>query len=261
MFEPEEGKIYDIVIGTDTQGVRVVSLVSSPAIEDDAVLLSDNEREEMLKLQVVDEEKRYIIGAGLVPDMLIERRKKVKDKENIIKYFIRYSAEQIEKNAISFFNYKNGITETNLEHIPDLKVNCITFFQSWIVNDTEKDPSAKLGKKYPVGTWVLGAYVDESVDGEAVWQMAKEGVLKGWSIEGMFDHVLSEEKPEEEKPVEQSEESEFINKCVKEVMDSGETDNPDQAVAICYSKWEKQCQDEKDFKWISDMIKKFEPKN
>lgn len=255
MFEPIEGKIYDIVIGTDNQGVRVVSLVSAPAIEDDAVLLSDNEREEILKLQVADEEKRYIIGAALIPGMLIPRIKNGKT------YFIRYSTEQIEKNAISFFNYKNGVTETNLEHIPDLKVNCMTFFQSWIVQDTEKDPSALLGKKYPIGTWVLGAYVDESIDGEAVWQLAKEGTLKGWSIEGMFDHVLSEEKPEEEKPVEQGEESEFINKCVKEVMDSGETDNPDQAVAICYSKWEKQCQDEKDFKWISDMIKKFEPKN
>lgn len=254
MFEPEEGKIYDIVIGKDNQGVRVVSLVSSPAIEDDAVLLSDNEREEILKLQVVDEEKRYIIGAALIPGMLIPRIKNGKT------YFIRYSTEQIEKNAITFFNYKNGITETNLEHIPDLKVNCMTFFQSWIVNDTEKDPSAKLGKKYPVGTWVLGAYVDESVDGEAVWQMAKEGVLKGWSIEGMFDHVLSEET-QEEKPVEQSEESEFISKCVKEVMDSGETDNNEQAVAICYSKWEKQSQDKKDFEWISNMIKKFNPEN
>jgi hypothetical protein len=220
MFEPEEGKIYDIVIGKDNQGVRVVSLVSAPAIEDDAVLLSNNEREEILKLQVVDEEKRYIIGAALIPGMLIPRIKNGKT------YFIRYSTEQIEKNAITFFNYKNGITETNLEHIPDLKVNCMTFFQSWIVNDTEKDPSAKLGKKYPVGTWVLGAYVDESVDGEAVWQMAKEGVLKGWSIEGMFDHILSEETPEE-KPVEQVEQS----------------------------------QDEKDSKWISNMIKKFNPEN
>lgn len=254
MFEPEEGKIYDIVIGKDNQGVRVVSLVSAPAIEDDAVLLSDNEREEILKLQVVDEEKRYIIGAALIPGMLIPRIKNGKT------YFIRYSTEQIEKNAITFFNYKNGITETNLEHIPDLKVNCMTFFQSWIVKDSDKDASTSLGKSYPVGTWVLGAYVDESVDGEAVWQMAKEGVLKGWSIEGMFDHVLSEET-QEEKPVEQSEESEFISKCVKEVMDSGETDNNEQAVAICYSKWEKQSQDKKDFEWISNMIKKFNPEN
>lgn len=229
MFEPEEGKIYDIVIAKDTQGVRVVSFVSAPAIEDDAVLLSDGEREEVLKLQIVDEEKRYIIGAGLVPNMLIERRKKVKGKEEKIKYFIRYSAEQIEKNAISFFNYKNGITETNLEHIPDLKVNCITFFQSWIVKDSEKDASVMLGKSYPVGTWVLGAYVDESADGKVVWQLAKEGTLKGWSIEGMFDHVLSEEKP--------------VEQGVKEVMDSCNKDY------------------DKDLEWISKMIKKFESKN
>ena len=35
-------------------------------------------------------------------------------------------------------------------------------------------------------------------------------------------------------------EQEFVSRCIKQTMDDGTTDDPKQAAAICYSKWEKK---------------------
>lgn len=41
-------------------------------------------------------------------------------------------------------------------------------------------------------------------------------------------------------------EREFIERCVRQVLEDGTTDDPDQAVAICYSIWRRERQDNSD---------------
>lgn len=73
-------------------------------------------------------------------------------------------------------------------------------------------------------------------DGEYVIEGTKVKVVEGKVAEIMGD-VPTEA---EEEVVEASEESDFISSCIKELMDSGETTDQEQASAICYSKWEEK---------------------
>ena len=56
-------------------GVFAISLVDSPAIEENFLMLSS----QAVELKILDEEKRTVVGFALVPEKRIYR--KVKDKE------------------------------------------------------------------------------------------------------------------------------------------------------------------------------------
>lgn len=73
-------------------------------------------------------------------------------------------------------------------------------------------------------------------DGEYVIEGTKVKVVEGKVAEIMGD-VPTEAEAE---VVEASEESDFISSCIKELMDSGETTDQEQASAICYSKWDEK---------------------
>ena len=57
-------------------GVFAISLVESPAIEEDFVKLGKHE----VELKVIDEEKRILVGFALIPDKKIYRAQKVGDE-------------------------------------------------------------------------------------------------------------------------------------------------------------------------------------
>ena len=57
---------------------------------------------------------------------------------------------------------------------------------SWIVESTENDKSNIYDMNVPVGTW-MGEF---KVEDDYVWQMIKDGVVKGFSIEGVFQNNI-----------------------------------------------------------------------
>jgi len=78
--------------------------------------------------------------------------------------------------------------------------------------------------------------VTPAPDGEPVLEGTKVKVVDGKVAEIMGD-VPTEAEAE---VVEASEETDFISACIKELMDSGETTDTEQASAICYQKWEEK---------------------
>jgi hypothetical protein len=54
--------------------------------------------------------------------------------------------------------------------------------ESWIIEDSKQDKSAKYGFDLPVGTWMISM----KVNNDDVWKDVKEGKVKGFSIEGQF---------------------------------------------------------------------------
>jgi len=70
--------------------------------------------------------------------------------------------------------------------------------QDWELDqaDAEKDKSAALGFTTPIGTWYIGGHVED----DGLWQDVKNGVFKGWSLEGYF--LENEEKMMDEYEVE-----------------------------------------------------------
>jgi len=179
-------RIVELIIDEkqDNAGIDAVSVVENPAIEEDFVALKKHN----VELKTINEEKRVLMGAALVPDKQIYRRNE-KNEE----YYIFFSANTILKASQLFFkkgNQNNATTEHNE------KVSGMTCFESWIVEDKDKDKSALYGFDVPVGTWMLSMQVNN----DDVWKDVKEGKYKGFSIEGYFQEKeeLNKQLSEEE---------------------------------------------------------------
>lgn len=167
-------RIIELIIDEEDEnsGVDAISLVEYPAIEENWVALNENNRE--YKFKAVDEDKRLLVGALLVPNKMIYR----KDGEE--EYYIHFSKATVRKASELYLKrgYQNNAT---YEHIKQIKG--ISLVESWIVENKDQDKSNIYDLDLPVGTWVGSI----KVDNDKIWELAKvEGVIRGFSIEGFF---------------------------------------------------------------------------
>ena len=167
-------KIIELILDEDQEmnGVDAISIVENPAIQSQFVALKDQE----VRLAEVSKDKRILLGAILIPNKPILRKGDDED------YYIYFSNETVEKASQMYLKQGNQ-SNTSLEHQYSLKG--LTLVESWIVQDPVHDKSRLYDntKEVPVGTW-MGAI---RVDSDDVWKdYVKEGVVKGFSIEGYF---------------------------------------------------------------------------
>jgi len=125
----------------------------------------------------LDEEKRKVVGPLLIPNKLILRL----DEENK-PYYVYFSEDTVRDIAEKAMREKL-LDNVNLEHNPEASVKA-HMTSSWIVEDSNNDKSNMYDMNVPVGTW-MGEY---KVEDDTVWQMVKDGVVKGFSIEGIFQN-------------------------------------------------------------------------
>lgn len=131
----------------------------------------------------LDEEKRMIYSPAMKPGILIPRLDEV-TKE---KYFVTFKPETIERMAQRFL-IEGRTNKTNYEH-SDVKFEDVYLVESWIVNG-QQDKAYSLGytpEQVPYGSWMVGFRVDN----QEVWDMIKQGQVKGISIEGNFEYKFS----------------------------------------------------------------------
>ena len=165
-------RIVELIIDEkdETSGIDAVSVVSSPAIEENFIALNKHE----VQLKQIDEEKRLLMGAALVPNKQIYR---VNDKQE--EYYIFFSENTVRKASELFLKRSN---QNNATYEHKDKLSGMSVVESWIIEDTKQDKSAKYGFDLPVGTWMISM----KVDNDEVWQDVKDGKVKGFSIEGYF---------------------------------------------------------------------------
>jgi len=169
-------------------GVNALSVVYSPAIEEDFIKLSKYE----VELKQIDQEKRLLMGPALIPD------KKIYRKDNKLgEYNIFFKSETIRK-ASELFMQKSNQNNATYEH--EEKLDGMTVVESWIIDDPENDKATKLyGFDLPQGTWM----VSMKVYNEEVWNDVKMGKVKGFSIEGKFaDRLVMNSQKTAENPSE-----------------------------------------------------------
>jgi hypothetical protein len=173
-------KVIELIIDEtmELSGIDAISIVESPAIEENWIALNKQEPKEY-KFAEVSKEKKIIMGALLVPDKQIYRR----DEENG-EYMIWFSKDTIRQCMEMFFKNGNQSNAT-FEHLET--ITGLTMVESWIVEDTEKDKSKLYELNVPVGTW-MGTI---KVDNDVIWNdFVKTGLVKGFSIEGYFADKL-----------------------------------------------------------------------
>lgn len=126
---------------------------------------------------VIDEDKKIIVGAAMVPNKMIHR---YDDLGNL--YYVFFSKESIKKMADKFLKEKRT-DETSIEH-NGLKLGSQKVFitESWVSEDPIYDKSHKYGFELPSGTW----FVSMKVNDDKVWKLIKDKALTGYSVEGLF---------------------------------------------------------------------------
>ena len=165
-------KIKKYTVGIDSE-TYAISLVESPAIEEDFIALS--KQDEKVEMQFSEDEKHLVYGAVLVPDKDIYRNNGEQE------FYISFTKESIEKMSQEFLKeYRQR--EITLDHEDAASEVCVV--ESWLKADQFKDKSVALGlnDQLPVGTWFCAMKVNNI----ETWERIKAGELKGFSVESFI---------------------------------------------------------------------------
>ena len=182
-------------------GIEAISVVESPAIEEDFIALKNQE----FKLAEVDKEKRILMGAALIPNKPIYR----KNEDN--EYYIYFSRDTVRKASELFFINGNQ-NKSTLEH--QMPLTGLSVVESWIV-ESEKDKTRHYNMEVPIGTWM----VSMKVLNDDIWNnYVKTGRVKGFSIEGYFAEKAERPKDKTIKDDLSKIEDEYLLEELKELL-------------------------------------------
>ena len=166
---------YKVLLNeNDESGIYAISLVDDPATKELFISLS-SETETDIQLATVDNEKRIVVGAVLIPNQLILR----KDPNGGEPFNIMFEAETIKGIQEKFV--KNGFqNNSTIEHDGKF-IEDVTFTETWIKEDNVHDKSVLYGFNQPIGT----LFAIQKINNDEVWNdYIKTGKVKGFSIDG-----------------------------------------------------------------------------
>ena len=155
----------------DVEGLQAIALVDSPAIGLNYQAFAPH------KFEVINEDKRIVMGAAMIPDLPIYRR----DERG--EYYAIFKKETIKALVQKLFK-ENKHNVFNEQHNAFKILDGVYIYQSFIT-DAELGISAPSGfENVADGTWFIAAKVEND---EAWAKVKEEGILKGFSVEGVFD--------------------------------------------------------------------------
>lgn len=201
-------EIIELVIDENEElsGIEAISVVESPAIEEDFIALKNQEQ---IRLAEVSKEKRLLMGAALIPEKPIYR------KSGDHEFYIYFSKDTVAKASQMFLKAGNQ-GQATLEHTEE-KLSGMTIVESWLIEDDVHDKSRKYGLDMPIGTWMVAM----KVDNDDIWNnYVKEGKVKGFSIEGYFADKLN--RPQDKQQDQLSEDDKLLNEII-DVLKESET--------------------------------------
>nr|WP_297162743.1 XkdF-like putative serine protease domain-containing protein [uncultured Dysgonomonas sp.] len=176
--------VYNCLIDENTEdqsGIYAISFVDVPANEIDFVTLAKQPKLEWLNR---DSKKQILTGVVLRPDQLIYRN----DPRG--EYYIRFSAEEIEKIAQKMMRTGIALQNTTHQHQNPLEGNFLT--ELWIVENPQHDKSQALGfADLPKGTLMCSYKIAD----KHYWDtQVMTGNVRGFSLEGFFFQEISNNK-------------------------------------------------------------------
>jgi len=197
-------KIIELILDENEElnGIEAISIVESPAIEEDFIALKSDE----IKLAEVSKERRVLMGALLIPNKPIYRRNGEDE------YYIYFSKDTVLK-ASQMYLMKGNQNNSTLEH--QYSLSGLSLVESWIVEDEVHDKSRKYGMEVPVGTW-MGTV---KVNNDQVWEeFVKTQAVKGFSIEGYFADKMERPKESLKEELTEEKEAEQLLSKIKNIL-------------------------------------------
>ena len=170
--------IYNALISDDNEGILVISLVDAPATETNWMCFKEQEN---IKFSIVNEDEHILAGVVMVADKPIYRI-----APDGTEYYIVFSKDVIKRMAEKMLD-DNTFNNIDIQHdgniIPRDKVKLVELFIADEAKGIKPNyldvPDGSLLANYKI-------YDDE------LWNMAKSGVLNGFSLEGVFSTIRYE---------------------------------------------------------------------
>ena len=158
----------------DDAEVQFVSLVDRPAIQKNWNAFKNEQ-----KFEIISEDKRIISGCAMLADTPIFR-----SDANFGDYYVAFSKDTITKIVQKYFKkgYQNNV---NLMHDPNQIETGVTMFESFISDKSRGIEPMKGFEDAPDGSW----FVSMLVENDEVWDKVKQGMVNGFSIEGIFNYA------------------------------------------------------------------------
>ena len=168
-------ELFELTIEEKMDEVFAISLVENPAIESDFMYFG----KETIQFAKVDTEQHMLIGPVLIPD------KKILRVDGEGKPYQVYLSKDTIKQVAQNYLMKKYTDKATLEHNKTIKG--VHLVESWI-KEGRLDKSNSYGLAgLPEGTW-MGMF---KITDDKLWNdYIKTGVVKGFSIEGLFSHKL-----------------------------------------------------------------------
>ena len=170
--------IYNALISDENEGIIVISLVDAPATETNWMCFKEQEN---IKFSIVNEDEHILAGVVMVADKPIYRI-----APDGTEYYIVFSKDVIKRMAEKMLD-DNTFNNIDIQHdgniIPRDKVKLVELFIADEAKGIKPNyldvPDGSLLANYKI-------YDDE------LWNMAKSGVLNGFSLEGVFSTIRYE---------------------------------------------------------------------
>lgn len=156
--------------------VQFIGLVDRPAIEKNFQAFADHKQKAAF---VLNEEKRIISGPAMISDMPLYRK-----DDQLGEYYVVFDKPAIQ-SIVEKFAAKGFMQKFNLFHDDQQQVSDVTIFNSFI-SDKELGVQPLVGFEDSAdGSWFISA----KVNNPDVWTKVKEGLIKGFSVEGLFTYI------------------------------------------------------------------------
>lgn len=178
--------VYELMISEDINEdaeVNFVSLVNRPATQ-----MLWNSFANKVKFNT-DEEKRVISGAIMLADTPIFRSDATHGD-----YYVVFSKETIFKIVQRYFK-KGYQSNVNIEHNQDKKIEGVYLFESFMCDKERGLMPMKGFEDANDGSW----FGSMKVDNDFAWNEVKDGNIKGFSVEGIFEYYKTKAEAKEEK--------------------------------------------------------------
>lgn len=156
--------------------VNFIGLVDRPAIEKNFQAFKEHKAK-----FAINEEKRIISGPAMIADMPIYRK-----DDQLGEYYVVFDKPSIQ-SIVEKFAAKGFMQKFNLFHDAQQQVSDVTIFNSFLT-DTALGITAPAGfENTAEGSWFISA----KVNNDTVWEKVKSGIVKGFSVEGLFAYMPS----------------------------------------------------------------------
>lgn len=156
--------------------VNFIGLVDRPAIERN--FQAFNAQKEKARF-TINEEKRIISGPAMIADMPLYRK-----DDQLGEYYVIFDKPSIQ-SIVEKFSAKGFMQKFNLFHDDQQQVSDVTIFNSFVSDASLGVKPLNGFEEVADGSWFISA----KVNNPAVWEKVKAGLIKGFSVEGLFSYL------------------------------------------------------------------------